>query len=48
MADPFPGTKRVGLFDAPDNAPSEAEAYFIIYWIDRGSEPDSIVSFDFV
>ena len=36
------------IFDAPDNAPSEAEAYYIIYWIDRGSEPDSIVSFDFV
>ena len=32
------------IFDAPDNAPSEAEAYFIIYWIDRGSEPDSITS----
>ena len=36
------------IFDAPDNAPSEAEAYFIIYWIDRGSEPDSITSFAFI
>ena len=36
------------LFDAPDTAPSEESAYFIIYWIDRGGEPDSIVSFAFV
>ena len=36
------------LFDAPDNAPSEAQAFFVIYWIDRGGEPDSIVSFEFV
>ena len=37
------------LFDAPDNAPSEAMAYFIIYWIDRnGGEPESITSFEFV
>ena len=36
------------LFDAPENAPSEAQAFFVVYWVDRGGEPDSIVSFDFV
>ena len=45
---PVSGDLTGRLFDAPDTAPSEAMAYFIVYWIDRGGEPDSIVSFDFV
>ena len=45
---PVGGDMTGRLFDAPDTAPSEAMAYFIIYWIDRGGEPDSIVSFEFV
>ena len=45
---PVSGDQTGRLFEAPDTAPSEAMAYFIIYWIDRGGEPDSIVSFDFV
>ena len=45
---PVSGDSTGRLFDAPDTAPSEAMAYFIIYWIDRGGEPDSILSFEFV
>ena len=45
---PVSGDSTGRLFDAPDNAPSEAMAYFIIYWVDRGGEPDSIVSFAFI
>ena len=45
---PVSGDSTGRLFDAPDPAPSEESAYFIIYWLDRGGEPDSIVSFDFV
>ena len=45
---PVSGDQTGRLFDAPDTAPSEESAYFIIYWLDRGGEPDSIVSFDFV
>ena len=44
---PVSGDSTGRLFDAPDTAPSEAMAYFIIYWIDRGGEPDSILSFSF-
>ena len=45
---PVTGDSTGRLFDAPDNPPSEEMAFFVIYWIDRGGEPDSIVSFDFV
>ena len=45
---PVSGDQTGRLFDAPDTAPSEEMAYFIIYWLDRGGEPDSIVSFEFV
>ena len=45
---PVSGDQTGRLFDAPDTAPSEEMAHFVIYWIDRGGEPDSIVSFDFV
>ena len=45
---PVSGDLTGRLFDAPDNPPSEAQAFFVVYWVDRGGEPDSIVSFDFV
>ena len=43
VADPFPGTKRVGSLTRPTIAPSEEMAFFVVYWIDRnGGEPESI------
>ena len=47
---PFGDTGR--QFYPPTSAPSEAQLYFFIYWIDRTSdgspEPDSVTSIEFV
>ena len=45
---PVSGDSTGRLFDAPDQAPGVVQSYFIIYWIDRGGEPDGIISFAFV
>ena len=45
---PVSGDSTGRLFDAPDTAPGAAQAFFLVYWIDRGGEPDGIVSFEFV